>query len=92
VFLGPSLLVLIGVTVLPLVFLVATSLTPLDMSNPASLRWAGIINKASKNKNAGWEFIKWAVSKDVMPGAALDQGHLACTRACVPWSPASRRS
>ncbi|HXJ79378.1 MAG TPA: sugar ABC transporter permease, partial [Candidatus Methylomirabilis sp.] len=43
-FLGPSLIVLVVVTVLPLVFLVATSLTPLDMSNPASLRWAGVTN------------------------------------------------
>jgi multiple sugar transport system substrate-binding protein len=41
------------------------------------------INKASKNKNAAWEFIKWAVSKDTMLSAALNQGHLAGTRASV---------
>ncbi|HXJ84661.1 MAG TPA: extracellular solute-binding protein [Candidatus Methylomirabilis sp.] len=49
------------------------------------------INKASKNKHAGWEFIKWAASKDVMLGAALDQGHLACTRASVLDNPEVRR-
>lgn len=41
------------------------------------------INKSSKNKNAAWEFIKWAVSKDTMLSAALTQGHLAGTRASV---------
>ena len=44
VFLGPSLAVLILVTILPLMFLVATSLTPLDIPNPASLRWSGPTN------------------------------------------------
>jgi multiple sugar transport system substrate-binding protein len=41
------------------------------------------INKASKNKNAAWEFIKWAAGKDQMLWAALNKGHLACTRASV---------
>ena len=42
-----------------------------------------LINKASKNKRAAWEFLKWAVSKETMLSAALQQGHLACTRASV---------
>ena len=48
------------------------------------------INKASKNKNAAWEFIKWAVSKDVMLWSALNKGHLACTRASVLGNPEVR--
>jgi len=43
-FLGPSLAVLILVTILPLVFLVITSFTPLDLTNPGSLRWTGLAN------------------------------------------------
>ncbi len=49
------------------------------------------INKASKNKNAAWEFLKWAVSKDTMLSAALNQGHLACTRASVLDHPEVRK-
>jgi multiple sugar transport system substrate-binding protein len=41
------------------------------------------INKASKNKNAAWEFIKWAAGKDQMLWSALNKGHLACTRSSV---------
>jgi len=49
------------------------------------------INKASKNKAAAWEFIKWAVSKETMLSAALEQGHLACTRASVLDHPEVRK-
>jgi multiple sugar transport system substrate-binding protein len=42
-----------------------------------------LINKASKNKNAAWEFIKWATGKDQMLWGALNKGHLACTRSSV---------
>jgi multiple sugar transport system substrate-binding protein len=41
------------------------------------------INKASKNKPAAWEFIKWATAKEQMLWAALNKGHLACTRSSV---------
>ncbi len=41
------------------------------------------INKASKNKQAAWEFIKWATGKDQMLWSALNKGHLACTRTSV---------
>lgn len=43
-FLAPSMVVLVLVTLLPLVYLVVTSFTPLDMTNPASMRWAGLTN------------------------------------------------
>jgi multiple sugar transport system permease protein len=43
-FLVPAVTVLFLVTVLPLLYLVATSFTPLDMTNPGSLRWAGLTN------------------------------------------------
>jgi len=42
-----------------------------------------LINRASKNKNAAWEFIKWAVGKEMMLWTALNKGHLACTRLSV---------
>jgi multiple sugar transport system substrate-binding protein len=42
-----------------------------------------MINKASRNKPAAWEFIKWAIGKETMLAAALQKGHLAGTRASV---------
>ena len=49
------------------------------------------INKASKNKPAAWEFIKWATSKETMRWAALNKGHLACTRSSVLNDPEVRQ-
>jgi multiple sugar transport system substrate-binding protein len=49
------------------------------------------INKASKNKPAAWEFIKWATGKETMRWAALNKGHLACTRASVLNDPEVRQ-
>jgi len=49
------------------------------------------INKASKSKPAAWEFIKWATGKNIMRWAALNKGHLACTRASVLNDPEVRR-
>jgi multiple sugar transport system permease protein len=43
-FVAPAVLVLILVTIVPLLYLVVTSFTPLDMTNPASRRWAGLTN------------------------------------------------
>ena len=43
-FLAPALAVLALVTALPLAYLVATSFTPLDLTNPGSLRWSGLAN------------------------------------------------
>ncbi len=42
-----------------------------------------LINKASRKKEAAWEFIKWATSKEMMLWMALHKGHLACTRSSV---------
>jgi len=42
-----------------------------------------LINTASKNKNAAWEFIKWATGEDQMLWSALNKGHLACTCSSV---------
>jgi multiple sugar transport system substrate-binding protein len=42
-----------------------------------------LINKASKKKEAAWEFIKWATGKEMMLWMALNKGHLACTRSSV---------
>ena len=42
-----------------------------------------MINKASKKKQAAWELVKWAAGKDMMLWNALNQGHLAGTRASM---------
>ena len=42
--LAPALVVLFMVTVLPTLFLLVTSLTPLDLAKPASLRFGGLDN------------------------------------------------
>jgi multiple sugar transport system permease protein len=41
---APAITVLLVVTILPLLYLVGTSFTPLDLTNPGSLRWAGLTN------------------------------------------------
>jgi len=78
-FLGPSLLILLLVTILPLIFLLATSLTSLDMSNPASLRWAGLTNYREVSRdgrfwNSVWiqaQLSFWTVSLQVVVGFAI---------------------
>ena len=79
VFLGPSLVVLALVTILPLVFLLATSLTSLDMSNAASLRWVGLTNyrevaRDARFWNSVWiqaQLSFWTVSLQVVIGFAI---------------------
>jgi multiple sugar transport system substrate-binding protein len=46
-----------------------------------------MINKASKKKEAAWELVKWAASKDMMTWMALNKGHLAGTRASMLTNP-----
>jgi len=43
-FLVPAVAVLALVTLLPLLYLFVTSFTPLDLTQPGSLRWAGLAN------------------------------------------------
>ncbi|HYB69427.1 MAG TPA: sugar ABC transporter permease, partial [Candidatus Bathyarchaeia archaeon] len=79
VFLGPSLLVLFVVTLLPLTFLLATSLTSLDISNPASRRWIGLTNYREVTRDARfWNSVWiqaqlsfWTVSLQVVIGFAI---------------------
>ena len=40
-FVTPAVVVLVLVTVLPLLYLLVTSFTPLDLTNPSSRRWTG---------------------------------------------------
>ena len=42
-----------------------------------------LINRASKKKEAAWEFIRWAIGKETMLKNALEHGHMACTRSWV---------
>lgn len=42
-----------------------------------------LINRASKKKEAAWDFIRWATGKEVMLKNALEHGHMACTRSSV---------
>ena len=79
VFLAPSLAVLVLVTLLPLVFHVATSFTPQDMSNPASLRWSGLTNYRELTRdgrfwNSVWVQARlsfWTVSLQLVVGLAI---------------------
>jgi multiple sugar transport system substrate-binding protein len=42
-----------------------------------------LINRASKKKDAAWEVVKWATSKEAMLDGAVKHSHMACTRASV---------
>lgn len=42
-----------------------------------------LINRGSKKKDAAWDFIRWATSKETMLKGALEHGHMACTRSSV---------
>jgi multiple sugar transport system substrate-binding protein len=42
-----------------------------------------LINRASKKKDAAWEVVKWATSKETMLDAAVKHNHMAGTRASV---------
>jgi multiple sugar transport system permease protein len=78
-FVVPAVLVLVVVTILPLLYLVVTSLTPLDLTNPASLRWTGLTNYqqlASDNRfwNSVWvqaQLSFWTVSLQLVIGFAI---------------------
>ena len=45
------------------------------------------VNNASKNKDAAWEFVKWATSPDLLKGAAIDSTNSPCPRTSVLLSP-----
>lgn len=78
-FVVPAVLVLVVVTILPLLYLVLTSLTPLDLTNPASLRWTGLTNYqqlASDDRfwNSVWvqaQLSFWTVSLQLVIGFAI---------------------
>lgn len=46
-FLAPAVIVLFAVTILPFIYLVATSFTPLNTTKPNSFRWIGLNNYQS---------------------------------------------
>jgi multiple sugar transport system substrate-binding protein len=41
------------------------------------------LSKFSRNKGAGWEFIRWAMSKDVQRRMAIEKGYAATTRSSI---------
>jgi len=67
------------VTVLPLLYLVVTSFTPLDLTNPASRRWAGLTNYRqlaadARFWNSVWvqaQLSFWTVSLQMIIGFAI---------------------
>ena len=71
--------VLVLVTVLPLLYLVVTSFTPLDLTNPGSLRWAGLSNYRQlagdgRFWNSVWiqtQLSFWTVSLQMIAGFAI---------------------
>ncbi len=78
-FVTPAVVVLVLVTVLPLLFLVVTSFTPLDLTNPASKRWAGLTNYRqlaadARFWNSVWvqaQLSFWTVSLQMLIGFAI---------------------
>jgi multiple sugar transport system permease protein len=78
-FVAPAVLVLVVVTILPLLYLVVTSFTPLDLTNPASLRWAGLTNYQQlvgddRFWNSVWvqaQLSFWTVSLQLVIGFAI---------------------
>jgi multiple sugar transport system permease protein len=79
VFLVPPMAVLCVVTILPLIYLVATSFTPLDLTNPQSLRFAGLLNYQQlagdqRFWNSTWVQVQlsfWTVSFQLVIGFGL---------------------
>jgi len=78
-FVAPAVIVLVLVTILPIIYLVATSFTPLDMTNPASRRWAGLTNYRelagdARFWNSVWVQVRlsfWTVSLQMALGLAI---------------------
>ena len=78
-FLAPALLVLFLVTILPFVFLVATSFTPYDLTKPDSLRFVGSLNytelvREDRFWNSVWVQARlsfWTVSLQLLIGLGL---------------------
>jgi multiple sugar transport system permease protein len=78
-FVMPAVIVLGLVTVLPLLYLVVTSFTPLDLTNPASRRWTGLTNYrqlAADGRfwNSVWvqaQLSAWSVSLQMSIGFAI---------------------
>jgi multiple sugar transport system permease protein len=78
-FVAPAVIVLVVVTILPLLYLVATSFTPLDLTNPASLRWAGLTNyRQLADDGRFWNSVRvqaqlsfWTVSLQLLLGVSI---------------------
>ncbi|MHB1134338.1 MAG: carbohydrate ABC transporter permease [Chloroflexota bacterium] len=77
--LAPAVIVLFLVTVLPTIYLIATSFTPLDLTKPASLRFTGLSNYQSLTTddrfwNSIWVQARlsfWTVTLQMLLGLAL---------------------
>jgi multiple sugar transport system permease protein len=78
-FLAPALIVLFIVTILPFVFLVATSFTPYDLTMPGSFRYVGSLNytelvREDRFWNSVWVQARlsfWTVSLQLLIGLGL---------------------
>src|SRR6266545_2511102 len=78
-FVTPAVVVLVLVTVLPLLYLVVTSFTPLDLTNPSSRRWAGLTNYRQLAADGRfWNSVRvqaqlsfWTVSLQMVIGFAI---------------------
>ena len=78
-FVVPAVGILVVVTVLPLLYLVVTSFTPLDLTDPASRRWSGLANYRqlagdARFWNSVWvqgQLSFWTVSLQLVIGFAI---------------------
>lgn len=59
---------------------------------PGSVSHGFGIPVGAKQKRAAWEFIKWALSKEMVRRAALEKGYIAVCRRSVISEPAYRRN
>ena len=59
---------------------------------PAAVSHGFGIPVGAKNKRAAWEFIKWALSKEMVRRAALEKGYIAVCRKSVMDDPEYRKA
>lgn len=59
---------------------------------PGSVSHGFGIPAGAKNKRAAWEFIKWALSKEMVRRAALEKGYIAVCRKSVIDDPQYRKN
>jgi len=90
-FVTPAVVVLVLVTVLPLLYLVVTSFTPLDLTNPSSRRWAGLTNYRQLAADGRFWNSVWVQGAALVLDRVAPDGHRLRHRAPAERAPALPR-